>query len=248
LDYQLKQKEHYNKIAEKYALHYGDKYSQMYRKRFVYDRLLSKNSFTEKKVLEAMAGSGESSEYLLSRSASLYSLDISFVQVEELKRRFSNSNAVCGSILKTGFKDQSFDSIVVIGGLHHLHPRLYEAIEEIYRLLKRKGKFFFFEPHKGSLPDFFRRIWYKHDPLFVKNEESINIDSLIKDFSQYFHFKNIEYHGNIAYLLIYNSMILRIPLWIKKIYAIPILSVEKLVSSLETKFFSFYSLVKAEKK
>jgi SAM-dependent methyltransferase len=107
----------------------------------------------------------------------------------------------CSSITASGFDSDSFDCVAIVGGLHHLHPHVGEAVGEIQRILKPGGSFCFAEPYRGSLPDLVRSFWYKHDNLFASNEASIDLQALKKKFATVFSFDREKYLGNVAYLL-----------------------------------------------
>jgi SAM-dependent methyltransferase len=182
-----------------------------------------------------MCGSGQVTGFLLSLGAEVTGLDISQKAIEAFRARWPKCQSVCDSILGSKFADNSFDCVVIIGGLHHIHPYVRKAVSEIYRVLKPGGYICFVEPHKGSLPDIFRTYWYKHDKLFMENEASLDIDELKKEFSGRFAVAKERYAGNIAYLLVMNSMIFRIPLWMKSVYAPILLPLESLFEKMMTK-------------
>src|SRR5829696_6075745 len=71
------QKEHFDRVAELYEAHYSDPCSLQYRRRFIYQPMFEGLNLAGKKVLDAMCGSGQTSEYLLSRGALMTGLDIS---------------------------------------------------------------------------------------------------------------------------------------------------------------------------
>ena len=103
-----------------------------------------------------------------------------------------------------------------MGGLHHAHPRLDETVAEIHRVLKPGGYLCFSEPHLGSLPDVVRKLWYRVDPLFLSNEASLDFARLKRRFAGSFTFGPDHYLGNLGYLLIFNSLVFRVPLWLKR--------------------------------
>jgi len=163
------QKQHFDSITSKYAAHYGDKWSQRYRRKFINEPMLGDVDLCGMEVLDAMCGSGETAGYLLHRGAHVTGIDISKEAICRFQERFPNFKAHCGSILSTEFPSDSFDCVVVVGGLHHLHPNSALAINEISRVLKSEGLLCFCEPHKGSLPDLARQFWCKRDKLFTTN-------------------------------------------------------------------------------
>ncbi len=104
------------------------------------------------------------------------------------------------------------------------------------------------EPHSESLAEVFRRTWYKHDPLFAKNEAAINMTELRKSFNDRFDFKNELYLGNFGYLFVLNSMVFRIPKKLKTIYSPAMMVLESLVNKIAGKPLSCYVVGQWQKK
>ena len=242
------QQVHYDEIANDYSLHYGDQYSQQYRKKYIYDRLFESATLKGSLILEAMCGSGEATEYLMSQGATVIGLDISFNELVNYQKSRKNSKTICSSAFAIGAADGYFDSVVVIGGLHHLHPQINKALIELSRVLKPGGAVYLSEPHKGSLFDLVRRAWYRVDRLFLENESAIDIQKMISDNSNLFSFKELGYYGNLAYIFVFNSMVLRMPKWLKKIYSPLLLNIEGPLSKIQNRVFSCFVLIKASKK
>jgi len=184
------------------------------------------------KVLDAMCGNGQTTRFLVPTGASIVGLDISERQIDSYRRQWGGCAAVCASILHMPFGSESFDRVVILGGLHHAHPHVSDAIGEIERILKPGGYLCFAEPHAGSLPDAVRRIWYRHDRYFAENEASIDLEDLKRQFSHRFRFVKEMYSGNVGYLLVLQSLILRLPLWLKRIYAPAALLIESWINPL----------------
>ena len=196
------QRDHYDEIAAEYEAHYSDACSLDYRRQFIYRPMFQGLNLRGMKVLDAMCGSGQTTEYLLESKADVTGLDISDVVVDSFKTRWSGCEALCRSLLDSGVPDASFDCVVIVGGLHHIHPHVSRAVKEIHRILKPGGYFCFMEPHSGSFPDVIRKFWYKHDRFFSENEAAIDIGSLEKEFVADFAFKRVEYLGNLGFLLV----------------------------------------------
>ena len=133
-------------------------------------------------------------------------------------------------------------------GLHHLHPHLSEALREIHRLLKKGGTFCFAEPHQGSAFDRLRQLWYRHDSLFAENEESLNIETLKREFADLFTFKLEKHVGGVGYLLVLNSMIFRVPLGLKRLYSPAVMWLERMFARFQSRTFSLAVLCQWEKK
>jgi len=224
------QRAHYDEIAREYDRHYSDETSERFRERFVNGPMTEGIDLNGRAVLEPMCGSGSTAQYLLSKGARLSGLDISPALMETFKNKYPQATAICGSILDTGLPGESFDAVFVVGGLHHVQPHLDAAVDEIYRILRPGGYFGFVEPHAHSLPDTVRRLWYKFDRLFERNEEAIDIDDLKAKNADRFDFTITRYCGNLAYLLVYNSMVFRIPLGWKRVYAPALLAAEAAIN------------------
>jgi SAM-dependent methyltransferase len=241
------QKIHYERIGTAYASHYGDDCSRQYRERFIHQPMFAGLDLRGLNVLEAMCGNGQTTEFLLSQGAKVTGLDISLTEIDSFKQRWPNCEAKCGSILDSGFASASFDCVTIVGGLHHMHPHLGEAVSEIHRILKAGGSFCFAEPYQGSLPDLVRSYWYKHDNLFAANEASIDMKSLKNDFATAFSFDSERYLGNVAYLLVLNSMVFRIPVRLKPLYTPIVMAGESLINRLTGKWSSCFVVCQWQK-
>lgn len=244
-----KQKILFDSIASRYQQHYGDPYSERYFEKMIFSRLVHGLDVAGKNALDAMCGHGLTSKYLRQRGAVVTGLDIS----EELLRFYKKENpgctTLCASILHTNIPDNSFDFVFCVGGLHHVHPHVFDAVREIHRILRPGGYFCFAEPHAASLLDRVRKIWYRHDALFSSNESSLDIATLERDFRGNFCFKKKQYEGfgYLGYFFVFNSLILRIPLWLKKIYAPAFIMIEFLFSAIQTEYFSLGVIVQWQK-
>jgi len=214
------QREYYNRLLDRYEAHYDDPTSQAYRRKYIFDPLFEHIQFTGKSVLEAMCGSGPTTAYLLERGAVVTGLDVSDSAIDSFRSRWPDCDHIRTSIFESTLPAESYDMVIVQAGLHHLHPRLDDAIEEIYRILKPGGYFCFSEPHSGSLYDGIRKLWYRFDRnIFAENEESVDVEGLKARYAARFDFQVERYLGSVAYFLVAQSMVLRIPLAAKKYYA-----------------------------
>jgi SAM-dependent methyltransferase len=243
------QRQHYNRIAADYEAQYGDPDGLTYREKFLYEPLLAGLDLEGRNVLEALSGSGHATEYLLNKKKALVTgLDISDEAIASFKERWPTCEAFCASITDSGLASESFDCVVVVMGLHHLHPHLPEALREIHRLLRKGGTFCFTEPHTASGFNRFRAMWYRRDSLFAENEESLDIEALKAEFADLFAYRVEKYVGSVAYLLVLNSMIFRVPLWLKRIYSPAVIGLEKLLSVFHSRTFSLAVICQWQKK
>lgn len=231
---ELRQLETFNKLADTYASHYEDRYSQLYRNHFLYDPLFRAFDHRGRHLLEAMCGPGSATGYLLERGAKVTGLDISSDFTRLFGQRWPTCQAICASARSIPVADGSFDGVVIIGGLHHTHPDLDEVVAEIHRVLKPGGSFFFIEPHAGSYLDHLRALWYRFDPLFAANEAAIDLHELETKHSHRFTPVHTSYAGGLAYFLVLQSMIFRVPYWLKAVYSSPLMSLERRLQRWQT--------------
>jgi len=234
------QQDHYDQIADEYEAHYSDATSLEYRRRFIYEPMFQGIDLSGMKVLDAMCGSGQTAEYLLSRGAQVTGLDLSREVIRSFRNRWPNCDAIQRSLLDSGIPAGSFDCVVIIGGLHHTHPNLKASLHEIHRILKPGGYLCFMEPHAGSLPDAVRRVWYKHDRFFSDNEASIDVDACQQEFAAQFRSDKLSYLGNVAFLFVLNSLIMRIPVKAKRYYSPFLMKLESLLNKVQGKLTSCF--------
>jgi SAM-dependent methyltransferase len=227
------QRRYFNAIAEKYHRHYGDPWSKAYRDRFINAVMLEGISIEGKDVLDGLCGGGETTEYLLDAGARVTGLDISDNVIEIYKKDWPGCGTRRASILETGYPDAHFDAVIIVGGLHHTHPHCLEAVREVHRILKPGGYFCFAEPHVGSFLDTLRIYWYRHDKSFMPNEAAVDVEELKREFASGFEFLRESHGGNIAYLLVLNSMVFHIPGFLKRFYSPILLWLERLLRTLQ---------------
>ncbi|HEU5132852.1 MAG TPA: hypothetical protein VFT26_12140, partial [Pyrinomonadaceae bacterium] len=79
------------------------------------------------------------------------------------------------------------------------------------------------------------------------NEAAINVGALQRDFSSSFELRKVNYLGNIAFLLVLNSLIFRIPPKSKKLFAPLLMKLEPWVNKLQTKLTSCFVVTQWQK-
>ncbi len=248
MSHEAAQRAHYEEIGAAYEVHYSDPTSREYRDRFFHEPMFRGLDLAGKTALDGMCGSGSLSVYLSQQGAQVSGLDISPTQMAMYADKLPHCQAVCGSMMESGLPDASFDLIAVVGGLHHLHPQLPQAIDEVHRLLKPGGWFCFVEPHTGSLPDILRGLWYRVDPLFEENEAAVDVAQIKRLNEHRFDFEIERYMGNVAYIVVLNSMVLRIPVQLKKYYAGAAMQLETVMNAMLPKLLACYTICRWRKR
>jgi ubiquinone/menaquinone biosynthesis C-methylase UbiE len=243
------QKKHFNSISSGYDKNYGDFYSRTYRNVIVFPKLFSGLNLKNKVVLDAMSGGGYCTRYFLDHQVKeCYGLDISDELIKFYNERYSLAKGIVGSVTNIPFDKQKFDIVCVHGGIHHTHPDVNKALSELIRVVRPGGYLCFFEPPANTLMDYFRKKWYKIDPLFEENEASIDFKKITKKYSNSLRIKKNYYGGGLAYYFIFNSLITRIPFWLKRIVALPLIYLDFLIDRILPHWLSGYEIVIYEKK
>lgn len=234
-DAQEAQRRHYDEIGAEYEATYGDRWSMEYRRRFINGPMFEGMDLRGKSVLEAMCGSGQTTAQLLELGASVTGLDLSPQMTRSFARTWPECKVIQASIVESGLPGESFDAVVIVGGLHHLHPHVDDALREVHRLLRPGGHLCFVEPHASSFHDVLRRLWYRMDRLFERNEAAIDVDALKARFAGQFVVEREHYLGNLAYFLVLNSMVFRTPKALKQVYSRPLMALEGALPFLQRK-------------
>jgi hypothetical protein len=76
--------------------------------------------------------------------------------------------------------------------------------------------------------------------LFESNEAAIDLDKLEIKFASRFEFGPPVYSGNLGYLLVFNSMVFRVPHWLKQIYSPALLGLERAVGLIQDRKLSCF--------
>ena len=239
------QKEYYNNISNEYQSHYGDDYALKYRFR-VYENALKEIDKSNKLVLDAMCGGGQSSLFFNKYNCKILGVDISENQCNFFSNILPNQNVICNSILD--FKSNDKYDIIITDSLHHLHPNVNDVLDNLNYHLKENGILIFWEPNKDSVFDIMRRIFYKLDKkYFLENEESISVKNVVNHLSNY-EIHKLTYGGNLGYLFLNLSMALRIKPIFKKYYFRTVMLIESILSIFQFKYNSLWFILVLKKR
>ena len=118
------------------------------RVQVIFDELLQED-ISGKYLLDAGCGTGWFSKKACERGAQVVSMDLGEGLLSEVKKK-CNSSRIVGSILEIPFNENTFDIIVSSEVIEHV-PDPYQAIEELFRVLKPGGTLVLTTPNK---------LWY----------------------------------------------------------------------------------------
>ena len=161
------QQKHYDKVAEAYATNLLYPHTQEYMSYL--DRVLREEvgDLRFGVCAEVCCGTGEAFALFEKRIDTGVGVDVSTSMLAKAQQAFSGSqlNFVQCDATLLPLADNMFDSVVMLGGIHHV-PDRQALFEQIYRVLKPGGVFFWREP----VSDFWlwrmlRAIVYRLSPM-----------------------------------------------------------------------------------
>lgn len=238
------QKEHYESIHDDYVRHYFDMTSKLYRRFFIYNYLFRGLDLNGKKVADMCSSSGYNSRAVKKYfpTAETVGFDISGSAVMEYQK---NGLGQAFQLDATKPKDAKkiiqhtgpFDCVMVIGGVHHCVADLKGFFEVINIMLKPGGTLIVYEPNADFMLESVRRVWYRMDKYFEHTtERALTVQELTDLGGEHFTLDYKRYMGGPAFYLILNSMIFRLPLFVKKILFIPLFAGEWVYNLFRAKF------------
>jgi ubiquinone/menaquinone biosynthesis C-methylase UbiE len=161
------QQDHYDKVAEAYAANLQYPHTQEYMAYL--DRVLREEvaEISFGTCAEVCCGTGEAFALFEESIETGIGVDISSSMLEKAKAAFPDSRLlfVQGDATLLPLADDSFDSVAMLGGIHHV-PDRKALFEQVFRVLKPGGVFFFREPVSDFwLWKFLRAIVYRFSPM-----------------------------------------------------------------------------------
>lgn len=161
------QEGHYDAVSSAYIENLGYPHTQEY---FAYlDRVLDRVVEAEPIGIaaEVCCGAGEAFQLYQDKMASGIGMDISTRMLSAAKRKFSGKRLyfVQGDATMMPLESGAFDTVFMLGGIHHVNDR-QKLFSEIHRILKPGGRFIWREP----VSDFWlwrllRAIIYRASPM-----------------------------------------------------------------------------------
>lgn len=203
---------HYNQIAEKYLNNLDYPHTQEYMSYLDREFLeLSKDAHLGQ-VVELCCGSGEAFELLGSRVSCGIGVDVSTAMLDVALQKHGDKKLIFiqADVTMLPLKNERFDSVFILGGIHHVNDRR-RLFQEVFRILKSGGKFYYREP----VSDFFlwrwlRHVIYKISPaLDEKNERPLLYSETVPLLEEVgFQHKVWKTYGFFGYCLLMNSDVL----------------------------------------
>ncbi len=150
-----------SEVFEKQYKEHGLKSQRLYPNeellRFIGSNFLNKIPYSERKkikILEVGCGSGANLWMLAKEGFDIYGIDSSKTAIGLCKKHLGekwdvSANLKIQDFRELGFNNETFDVVIDVVSLQHISFREhYNAIKEIYRVLKKNG--FFFSYHLGE--------------------------------------------------------------------------------------------------
>lgn len=167
------QQDHYDHIADAYTKNLQYPHTQEYMAYM--DRVLREEvaAVDFGVCAEVCCGTGEAFALFEGSIATGIGVDISSSMLEKAQESFPDSQLmfVQGDATLLPLADDSFDTVAMLGGIHHV-PDRKALFEQVFRILKPGGVFIFREPVSDFwLWKFLRAIVYRLSPILDHETE-----------------------------------------------------------------------------
>lgn len=217
------QKELYVNIHDDYEAHYFDDISNKYRRDFIFGSLFDDIDINHLSVADLASGSGGNTIELLKvfPGAKVVGFDISPRACQAYRK---NTGCDCTELNLMaplpGSLAEKFDVVMIIGGLHHCISDLNQTLKNVDYMLRPGGYFLMCEPNSRFMLENIRKAWYRLDKYFdAETEAALDHNDIYQSVSDQYRVDRVDYMGGPGYFLLLNSMVLRIPLGVKKYLA-----------------------------
>ena len=166
------------------TMEFGQNPMAVDRARFVANSLGEKRQTT----LDVGLGSGISEsvyqDIFPKSKMKIYGIDFSPKSVLRAKKRFKNGEFKRGSILKIPYKDQAFENVICLEVMEHIVPaKTFQALSELYRVMKRNGKLILSVPLNEGLEEMVKQKRNPNHHVRVYSPEMIKVELEIAGFT-----------------------------------------------------------------
>lgn len=167
------QQQHYDKVSNAYIENLNYPHTQEYLNYLDKALINAVNTPSLGVTAEICCGNGESFQLFGEQMSLGLGVDISLNMLVSAQCRFSSDSLyfIQGDATRLPIRDNSFDTVIMLGGIHHV-PDRQALFREINRILKTGGRFIWREPVIDFwLWRFLRGIIYKVSPMLDQNTE-----------------------------------------------------------------------------
>jgi ubiquinone/menaquinone biosynthesis C-methylase UbiE len=167
------QRDHYNKIAAAYTANLGYPHTQEYLAYLDRAALDAMGEGDLGTVAELCCGRGEALALFGRQIRRYIGVDVSenMLQATQAEHRDEKAIFVQGDATRVPLASESVDSVVMLGGIHHV-PARAELFAEIARILKPGGRFLYREPVSDfALWRGLRAVIYRLSPMLNHETE-----------------------------------------------------------------------------
>ncbi len=228
------QKQLFEAIHEKYAEATTDEFAEGYKEEFIYRPILEMLG-EAKTLMELASGIGSAAGWMRDHKPGLEisGCDISQSAADDFTKLHNRPCYVWDLTVPLDV-EQSYDALLVMGGIHHLVADLDVAFENIAKLLNPGGKLIMSEPNADFMLEPLRKLWYKLDTSHfdADNEHALSHQKLVNDHAHGMKPVDLRYIGGPAYFLLLQNWVLRVPNGAKPLIAKPLMAMERLYHKL----------------
>ncbi len=211
-----RQRDHFNAIADQYNNARSHKNHLLIKELIWHNALKNLSLFDCLKdqktynLLEPMCGFAEGGALVshhMDIAINYSGFDYSDVVIEKLKKQNPDILVWQEDATQWHPEDNTYDIIILIGGLHHVPDHAAEVVKNLSHGLKKGGIFINFEPTYGNpITQWIRKKIYQKNALF---DEKTERDFSVKELKNYFLAASlsplrIRYPGVLSYILFYN--------------------------------------------
>lgn len=206
------QQKHYDNLSGPYIKNLEFRHTRAYLN-YLNSSLLSKvDTRRLGEVAEICCGNGSALEFLRSKFHHAIGVDVSCNMLEDARKKYPEENIffVQADATNLPLKDAGFDSVFVIGGIHHVNDR-DKLFSEISRILKPGGSLYWREPvDENIIWKSLRKAVYLLSPnLDAKTERPLSIKETSQQLKKAgLSLKSWQMCGFIAFAMFMNSDVL----------------------------------------
>jgi ubiquinone/menaquinone biosynthesis C-methylase UbiE len=214
-----RQQDHFDRVAERYLENLGYAHTREYMAYLDAAFLAEVGDAACGNCAELCCGGGEAFRLLGRRVKRGVGVDVSLSMLEAARAALGSDNYFFaqGDATFLPLRDDAFDSVFMLGGIHHVNDRL-RLFQEIHRILKPGGRFYFREPVSDFFPwRWLRSLIYRLSPALDDRTER---PLLRRETEGPLHAAGLRLRtwrtfGFLGYCLLMNSDVLVLNRWLR---------------------------------